>query len=76
MRGLAFPEAAVSDRDESTDHGTPFSSSNADDIPIDPALTGIPLDPALFDQTNEIPAQQVGVCALSAPKNLTLDGVQ
>ena len=65
MRGLACPEAAEFEREESYENGTPFSSSNADDIPIDPALSGIPLDPALLDQTNGFHEEQVGVCALS-----------
>ena len=64
MRGLSFPEAAVFDREESYEHGTPFSSTNTDDIPIDPALSGIPLDPALLDQTNGFHEEEVGVCAL------------
>lgn len=46
MRGLPFPNAALYDRADSDDQGTPFSQG--DDIPIDPALAALPLDPALL----------------------------
>ncbi|KAH8100899.1 hypothetical protein BXZ70DRAFT_1021503 [Cristinia sonorae] len=59
MRGLAFPEAATFEREESYDTGTPFSSRNADDIPIDPALNDPPLDPALLEQTNGVQPSHV-----------------
>lgn len=48
MRGLAFPSNAVFDREVSydRDYGTP-RSNNADTIPIDPALSGNAIDPAI-----------------------------
>lgn len=44
MRGLAFPTNTVIDREASYEYGTPIS--NVDEIPIDPALGGAPIDPA------------------------------
>ncbi|TCD59865.1 hypothetical protein EIP91_011280 [Steccherinum ochraceum] len=55
MRGLSFP---VPPHEESSENGTPFSTSNADDIPIDPALSDIPLDPALLEQGDGFQSQQ------------------
>ncbi|KAF8969241.1 hypothetical protein BDZ97DRAFT_272862 [Flammula alnicola] len=46
MRGLAFPPNATVDREASYEYGTPIS--NVDDIPIDPALGGAAIDPALM----------------------------
>ena len=46
MRGLAFPTNAIVDRETSYEYGTPIS--NVDEIPIDPALSGAPIDPALM----------------------------
>ena len=46
MRGLAFPTNTVVDREPSYEYGTPIS--NVDEIPIDPALSGAPIDPALM----------------------------
>ncbi|KAF9525653.1 hypothetical protein CPB83DRAFT_837983 [Crepidotus variabilis] len=46
MRGLAFPPNQDADRETSYEYGTPFS--NVEDIPIDPALGGTPIDPALM----------------------------
>ena len=46
MRGLAFPTNTVVDREASYEYGTPIS--NVDEIPIDPALSGAPIDPALI----------------------------
>uniref|UniRef100_A0A8H7Y3Q1 Histone acetyltransferase n=1 Tax=Psilocybe cubensis TaxID=181762 RepID=A0A8H7Y3Q1_PSICU len=46
MRGLAFPPNTPADREPSYEYGTPIS--NVDDIPIDPALGGAPIDPALM----------------------------
>ncbi|KAJ7650711.1 hypothetical protein FB45DRAFT_730073 [Roridomyces roridus] len=47
MRALAIPTSAeVVDWSPSNEYGTPFS--NNDDIPIDPALGGTPIDPALL----------------------------
>ena len=45
MRGLAFPE---SDRETSHEYGSPFR--NPSDIPIDPALGGLPIEPQLIGQ--------------------------
>lgn len=46
MRGLAFPPNTDVDRETSHEYGTPIS--NVDDIPIDPALGGTVIDPALM----------------------------
>lgn len=46
MRGLAFPTNTVVDREPSYEYGTPIS--NVDEIPIDPALSGALIDPALM----------------------------
>lgn len=46
MVGLPFPDSGASNREQSWDTGTPFSSSG--DIPIDPALSETPVDPALL----------------------------
>lgn len=64
MRGLAFPPNAPGDREASYEYGTPIS--NVDDIPIDPALGGAPIDPALIMEPHPINvvfpnAPQVGV---------------
>jgi hypothetical protein len=51
MRGLAFPTNAIVDRETSYEYGTPIS--NVDEIPIDPALSGAPIDPVLIvDDSN------------------------
>ncbi|KAF8907316.1 hypothetical protein CPB84DRAFT_1674945 [Gymnopilus junonius] len=58
MRGLAFPASSPVDRETSYEYGTPIS--NVDDIPIDPALGGAPIDPALMmqgDGTNVVPVE-------------------
>ncbi|KAJ6466597.1 hypothetical protein C8R47DRAFT_990795 [Mycena vitilis] len=47
MRGLAIPANAEFDREQSNEYGTPSSAN--DDIPIDPALGGTPIDPALLE---------------------------
>lgn len=59
MRGLTFPNAAIYERAESEDHGTPFSQ--VDDIPIDPALAGLPLDPALLEEDVKMHFSQVSI---------------
>ena len=46
MRGLPFPNAARYDRADEDDHSSP--TTQGDDIPIDPALAALPLDPALL----------------------------
>ncbi|TFY75592.1 hypothetical protein EWM64_g8421, partial [Hericium alpestre] len=45
MRTLPFPSEPAFAREVSYEYGTP--ASNTDDIPIDPALAGPPIDPAL-----------------------------
>ena len=51
MRGLPFPSNALFDREAASERGTPFS--NADDIPIDPALAGpSAIDPAIACDRN------------------------
>ena len=52
MRGLAFPPNAPGDREPSYEYGTPIS--NVDDIPIDPALGGAPIHPALIMEPHPI----------------------
>jgi hypothetical protein len=64
MRGLAFPTNAPVDREPSYEYGTPIS--NVDDIPIDPALGGAAIDPALMMEPHpinvvQLNAPQVGV---------------
>lgn len=46
MAGFPFPDGEASNREQSWDSGTPFSSGG--DILIDPALSEVPLDPALM----------------------------
>ena len=48
MVGLPFPNSGTDIREPSWDNGTPFS--NGGDIPIDPALSEPPLDPALLTE--------------------------
>ncbi|KAH7925486.1 hypothetical protein BV22DRAFT_1011093 [Leucogyrophana mollusca] len=69
MRGLPFPTTAISDREPSYDHGTPFS--NGDAIPIDPALAGTPeIDPAITGD------KDVGVGATEqVPPEIILDPI-
>lgn len=59
MRGLTFPNAALYEPADSEDQGTPFSYG--DDIPIDPALTGLPLDPALLEEDAKMRRLQVSI---------------
>ncbi|KAJ6468407.1 hypothetical protein C8R45DRAFT_1105764 [Mycena sanguinolenta] len=50
MRGLAIPASnAEFDREPSNDYGTECSNTD-DNIPIDPALGGTPIDPALLGE--------------------------
>lgn len=58
MRGLAIP--SESDREQSNEYGTPFSPNDDTNIPIDPALGGTPIDPALFENDAEDQVHQVG----------------
>lgn len=50
MRGLAFPTNALYDREVSydRDYATPPTTHTPDVIPIDPALSGNMIDPALM----------------------------
>lgn len=50
MRGLPFPSTVAFDRETSYEYGTPVHNSG--DIPIDPALVGPPIDPALMMEEN------------------------
>jgi hypothetical protein len=50
MRGLPFPTNAIFDREPSyADYGTPFTNVE-DNIPIDPALGGPAIDPAIMNE--------------------------
>lgn len=70
MRGLAFPSNAVYNRDVSYDreHDTPQGDNN-DAIPIDPALSGNAIDPAIMKVENR--TVEVQVCSERAltPEN-------
>ena len=50
MRGLPFPSNTVFEREPSYEYGTPVT--NGDDIPIDPALGGIAIDPAIMRESS------------------------
>jgi hypothetical protein len=59
MRGLPFPSNATFDRETSyADYGTPLT--NVDDIPIDPALGGPAIDPAIMGEAEAEANVQVG----------------
>jgi hypothetical protein len=57
MRGLAFPSNAVYNREPSYDG--PPRNNNADAIPIDPALSGPAIDPAITEEESEINEEPV-----------------
>lgn len=59
MRGLAFPPNGSS----TPDIPDPIRSPSAalDDIPIDPALGGTPVDPALLSDAQPLISPQVSV---------------
>ena len=61
MRGLAFPTNAVYDREVSydRDYGTPPATHTPHVIPIDPALSGSMIDPALMGNRNSTADEQV-----------------
>ena len=63
MRGLAFPTNTVIDREASYEYGTPIS--NVDEIPIDPALSGAPIDPALMIEDSSTSFVQVSYSFIS-----------
>ncbi|KAJ3525042.1 hypothetical protein NM688_g8463 [Phlebia brevispora] len=67
MRGLNFPNVALYERAESEDQGTPFS--HGDDIPIDPALAGLPLDPALLEEDAKMRGLQVTILVPVQPES-------
>jgi hypothetical protein len=50
MRGLAFPPNAVFEREPSHEYSAPFQGG--DEIPIDPALGGIAIDPAIMGESS------------------------
>ncbi|CDO70872.1 hypothetical protein BN946_scf184804.g4 [Trametes cinnabarina] len=58
MVGLPFPNSAVDNREQSWDTGTPFSNGGGD-IPIDPALSETPLDPALLADSGVPKSEEV-----------------
>ena len=57
MRGLAFPSNVAFVREMSHDYGSPFP--NGDNIPIDPALGGLAIDPAIMGEVNNAVHVQV-----------------
>lgn len=57
MRGLAFPSTATFDRETSYEYGTPVNT--VDDIPIDPALGGPVIDPALMENEMDVVSENV-----------------
>ncbi|TFK40263.1 hypothetical protein BDQ12DRAFT_711658 [Crucibulum laeve] len=57
MRGRAFPPDTTWEREPSHEYGTPIS--NVDDIPIDPALGGAPIDPALMAEDSGMNVVQI-----------------
>ena len=61
MRGLAFPTNAIYDREVSydRDYGTPPAAHIPNVIPIDPALSGSMIDPALMGNRNSTADEQV-----------------
>jgi hypothetical protein len=50
MRGLAFPTDPINPRDYSAERETPYLNG-AQQIPIDPALVGPMVDPAIVTQS-------------------------
>ncbi|KAF8624525.1 hypothetical protein AX15_005836 [Amanita polypyramis BW_CC] len=71
MRGLAFPTSAISDREPSYEYGTPNPVEN---IPIDPALGGPAIDPALMVDDAGPSAVQIQPTAHLPPPPLTPHG--
>ncbi|KAI5892790.1 uncharacterized protein SCHCODRAFT_02301541 [Schizophyllum commune H4-8] len=59
MRGLAFPTDPQADRETSNECGSP--SNATDDIPIDPALNAIPLDPSLVEKAKKEQGEEEAV---------------
>jgi hypothetical protein len=66
MRGLAFPSNAVFDRETSYEYGSPFS--NVETIPIDPALGGPAIGPAIMAEGSNV--DNVPVSFLQLAKNV------
>ena len=67
MRGLAFPTNTVVDREASYEYGTPIS--NVDEIPIDPALSGASIDPALTVENSSMNFVQASFTYLSVRRD-------
>lgn len=67
MRGLAFPTNATVDREASYEYGTPIS--NVDEIPIDPALSGAPIDPALMMEGSNTSVVQVSYTFMAVKRD-------
>ena len=62
MVGLPFPSNGGNTREQSWDNGTPFSCSG--DIPIDPALSQPPVDPALLAEEGIPRVEEVRIVSL------------
>ncbi|KAH9940994.1 hypothetical protein B0H21DRAFT_710749 [Amylocystis lapponica] len=60
MSSLAFPAGPSFKQSEPLDHGRPFGGG-PDDIPIDPALSGLQLDPALLGEVGNVEIAEAGV---------------
>ena len=67
MRGLAFPTNTVVDREPSYEYGTPIS--NVDEIPIDPALSGALIDPALMIENSSMNFVQASYSFMSVMRD-------
>lgn len=77
MRGLAFPTNAAFDRETSYDHGTP--SAKVDDIPIDPALSGPAIEPAILggeNGMNDAPVSLHGIPTLRSTRRVSTRGLR
>ena len=68
MRGLAFPTDPINQRDYSAERETPHLNG-AHEIPIDPALSGPMVDPAM--DTQDCDKRIALVCLLFFPSLLT-----
>lgn len=59
MSGLAFPAGPAFHRPEPYNQGSPYTSG--DDIPIDPALSGPQVDPALLGEGESLATVEVSL---------------